>query len=62
MHSRSKLKDLLNIDNQGSQKMEPTVKADVNDAIRITNGVELKSRNGETWKSGGKMILNPGSV
>ena len=41
--------------------MEPTVKADVNDAIRINKGVELKSRNGETWKSGGKMILNPGS-
>ena len=61
MHPRSKLKDLLNIDNPGSQKMELTVKADVNDAIRINKGVELKSRNGETWKSGGKMILNPGS-
>ena len=62
MNSKSKLRDLLNIDNRGSQKIEATVKSDVNDAIKINNGVELKSRNGETWKSGGKMILKPGSV
>ena len=42
--------------------MIETVKSDVNDAIRINEGVELKSGNGETWKSGGKMIQKPGSI
>ena len=56
MHQRSELKTLLNIEDRSqNRKIDELIKSDINSALDITRGVELRNKKGESMKSGGKI-------